>query len=164
MASFNQVILIGNLTRDPELRVTPKGTALCKFGIAVNRTYKDESGNNREEVNFFDIDAWGKQAEVISKFMTKGRPIFIQGRLKQETWDDKTTGQKRSKVVVVLEAFQFIGSREGGGQGGGSSAPAHSAGADDGVDQGNVPPPRPPVRNAPPPPAASNDVVEDVPF
>jgi len=160
MASFNQVILIGNLTRDPEMRVTPKGTALCKFGLAVNRSYKDESGNVREEVNFFDIDAWGKQAEVIAKFMTKGRPIFIQGRLKQDTWDDKTTGQKRSKVSVVLENFQFIGSREGGAQPG---APA-TGGSDEGIDQTSAPPARPPVRSATPPPAAQGNIDEDVPF
>ena len=163
MASFNQVILIGNLTRDPELRVTPKGTALCTFGLAVNRSYKDESGNVREEVNFFDIESWGKQAEVISKFMTKGRPFFVQGRLKQDTWDDKTTGQKRSKIKIVLENFQFIGSRDAGAQPGSpASAPAPSS--DEGIDQTAAPPPRPPVRGAPPPPAPQGNIEEDVPF
>jgi len=163
MASFNQVILIGNLTRDPELRVTPKGTALCTFGLAVNRSYKDESGNVREEVNFFDIESWGKQAEVISKFMTKGRPIFIQGRLRLDTWDDKTTGQKRNKIKIVLENFQFIGSREGGGTA--SSASAPTVNADEGIDQTAAPPPRPPVRAViPPPPAAQGNIEEDVPF
>jgi len=160
MASFNQVILIGNLTRDPELRVTPKGTALCTFGLAVNRSYKDESGNTREEVSFFDIEAWGKNAENISKYLTKGRPLFVQGRLKMDTWDDKTTGQKRSKIKIVLEGFQFIGSREGGAQ---SAAPAPSG--DEGIDQTSAPPARPPVRNAPPPPpAAQGNIEEDVPF
>ncbi|AWI08364.1 single-stranded DNA-binding protein [Ereboglobus luteus] len=159
MASFNQVILIGNLTRDPELRVTPRGTSICQFGIAVNRTYKDESGNSKEEVNFFDIEAWGKQGEVISKFMSKGRPIFVQGRLKQDSWEDKATGQKRSKVKIVLEGFQFIGSRDGGQQGGGSS--------EENFDQAspverNSPPPRPPMRNNPPP--AQDNIDEDVPF
>ena len=102
---------MGNLTRDPEVRVTPKGTALCTFGIAVNRTYKNEAGQQVEEVNFFDIECWGKIAEVIGKFFTKGKPIFIQGRLKLDTWDDKATGTKRSKVKVVLEQFQFLGGR-----------------------------------------------------
>ncbi len=160
MASFNQVILIGNLTRDPELRVTPKGTSICQFGIAVNRTYKDEAGNAKEEVNFFDIEAWGKQGEVISKYMSKGRPIFVQGRLRQDTWDDKTTGQKRSKVKIVLEGFQFIGGREGGAtQGGGAS--------EENFDQASPverssPPPRQPSRSAPPPP--QDNIDEDVPF
>ncbi|MDF9828031.1 single-strand DNA-binding protein [Ereboglobus sp. PH5-5] len=160
MASFNQVILIGNLTRDPELRVTPRGTSICQFGIAVNRTFKDESGNSKEEVNFFDIEAWGKQGEVISKFMSKGRPIFVQGRLKQDSWEDKATGQKRNKIKIVLENFQFIGSRDGGGQQGGGSG-------EENFDQAspverNSPPPRPPVRNNPPP--AQDNIDEDVPF
>lgn len=160
MASFNQVILIGNLTRDPELRVTPKGTSICQFGIAVNRTYKDEAGNSKEEVNFFDIEAWGKQGEIISKYLSKGRPIFVQGRLRQDTWDDKATGQKRSKIKIVLEGFQFIGSRDGGGaQSGGAS--------EENFDQAspverNSPPPRQPSRSAPPPP--QDNIDEDVPF
>lgn len=161
MASFNQVILIGNLTRDPELRVTPKGTSICQFGIAVNRTYKDDAGNSKEEVNFFDIEAWGKQGEIISKYLSKGRPLFIQGRLKQDTWDDKATGQKRSKVKVVLDNFQFIGAREGGGQQGGG-------GGEESYEQASPverhsPPSRPPARNNPPPPPQDN-IDEDVPF
>jgi len=109
MASFNQVILIGNLTRDPELRVSPKGTSVCSFGVAVNRSFKDESGNTREEVSFLDIEAWGKPGETIAKYLSKGRPIFLQGRLKQDSWEDKR--QKRNKIVIILETFQFLGAR-----------------------------------------------------
>ncbi len=103
MASFNKVILLGNLTRDPELRYTPKGTAVARLGLAVNRSYKTDSGESKEEVTFIDVDAWGKQAELISQYLRKGNPIFIEGRLKLDQWDDKQTGQKKSKLGVVLE-------------------------------------------------------------
>jgi single-strand DNA-binding protein len=132
MASYNKVILVGNLTRDPELRYTPKGTAVAKLGLAVNRTWKTETGESKEEVTFVDVDAFGKQAEVIGQYMKKGRPILIEGRLKLDQWDDKQTGQKRSRLGVVMEAFQFLGSapgREGGGGGGGGDfAPRQSTG------------------------------------
>lgn len=121
MANFNKVILAGNLTRDPELRYTPKGTAVAKLGMAVNRTWKNEAGENKEEVTFIDIDAFGRQAEVIGQYLKKGRPILVEGRLKQDTWEDKTTHQKKSKLTVVLEAFQFLDSGRGDGGGGGGS-------------------------------------------
>src|SRR6185503_8159855 len=114
MASFNKVILMGNLTRDPELRYTPKGTAVAKLGLAVNRVYTTESGEKKEEVTFIDVDAFARQAEIISQYLKKGRPILVEGRLRQETWDDKATGQKRSKLSVVLENFQFLDSGKGG--------------------------------------------------
>jgi single-strand DNA-binding protein len=114
MASLNKVMLIGNLTRDPELRVTPKGTAICQFGLAINREFKDEAGNKREETTFVDVEAWGRQGETIAKYCTKGRPLFVDGRLKLDSWDDKTTGQKRSKMKVVVESFQFLGSKGDG--------------------------------------------------
>jgi single-strand DNA-binding protein len=110
MASFNKVILMGNLTRDPELRYTPKGMAIAKFGIAVNRVWKDEAGASKEEVTFVDIDAFGRQAETIGQYLKKGRPILIEGRLRLDTWDDKQTNQKRSKLGIVLESFQFVDS------------------------------------------------------
>lgn len=110
MASFNKVILIGNLTRDPELRYTPKGTAVARIGLAVGRNWRDESGQMHEETAFIDIDAFGKQAETIGQYLKKGRPVMIEGRLRLDTWDDKTTGQKRSKLLVVLENFQFLDS------------------------------------------------------
>ena len=119
MANFNKVILAGNLTRDPEVRYTPKGTAIAKLGIAINRTWKTETGETKEEVTFVDVDAFGRQAEVISQYLKKGRPILVEGRLKLDQWDDKQTGQKRSRLGVVLEGFQFLDSGRGDGSGGG---------------------------------------------
>src|ERR1700733_21176 len=118
MASFNRVILVGNLTRDPELRYTPKGTAVARITLAVNRTFTSgEGGEKKEEVSFVDVDVWGRQAEVISQYMKKGRPLLVEGRLKQDTWEDKNTKQKQSKLKVVLESFSFIDSKgpDGGG-------------------------------------------------
>ena len=130
MANFNKVILAGNLTRDPELRYTPKGTAIARIGIAINRTWKDESGQNKEEVTFVDVDAWGRQAEVISQYLKKGRPILMEGRLKLDQWEDKNTHQKQSKLRVVLESFQFLDSgRTEGMEGGGRPRPASAPAA-----------------------------------
>jgi single-strand DNA-binding protein len=124
MASFNKVILAGNLTRDPELRYTPKGTAVARITLAVNRTYTSgEGGEKKEEVSFVDVDVWGRQAEVISQYMKKGRPLLVEGRLKQDTWEDKNTKQKQSKLKVVLESFSFLDS----GNRGGEAAPARPA-------------------------------------
>jgi single-strand DNA-binding protein len=135
MANLNKVMLIGNLTRDPELRVTPKGTAICQFSLAVNRKFKDESGGEREEVTYVDIEAWSKQGETIAKYCTKGRPLFVEGRLRLDQWEDKNTKEKRSRMKVVLENFQFLGSGRadgaasggGGGGEGGYAAPAPRA-------------------------------------
>jgi len=140
MASYNKVILIGNLTRDPELRYTQKGTAIAKIGIAVNRVWRDEAGAQHEEVTFVDVEAFNKQAETLGQYMKKGRPIMIEGRLKLDSWEDKQTNQKRSRLVVVLDSFQFL---DFGGR------PA---------DEGGVPPPpRPaaPAHAAPAAPASS---------
>ncbi len=112
MASYNKVIIAGNLTRDPETRVTPKGTAICQFGLAVNRKWKNDGGEMQEEVTFIDCEAWGKTAELVGKHLTKGRGALVDGRLKLDTWDDKTSGQKRSKLKVVVEAVQFLGGKE----------------------------------------------------
>ena len=116
MANFNKVILAGNLTRDPELRYTPKGTAIAKFGLAINRTWRTDTGESKEEVTFVDLDAFGKQAETLAQYMKKGSPLLVEGRLKLDQWDDKQTGQKRSRMGVVIEGFQFLGSgnRDGG--------------------------------------------------
>jgi len=119
MANFNKVILAGNLTRDPELRYTPKGTAVARLGIAINRKWKSETGEMKEEVTFVDVDAFGKTAETIGQYLKKGRPILIEGRLRYETWEDKQTKQKKSKLGVVMETFQFLDS--GGGRGGDAS-------------------------------------------
>lgn len=109
MSSFNKVILLGNLTRGPEMRTTNSGTSICKFGIATTRVSRGSDGEQREEVVFIDVDAFGKQAEVIGRYFTKGRPIFIEGRLRLDQWES-STGEKRSKLSVILESFQFIGS------------------------------------------------------
>src|SRR5947199_2840046 len=153
MANYNRVILAGNLTRDPEVRYTPKGMAIAKFGLAINRTWKNESGETKEEVTFVDVDAFGRTAEVISQYLKKGRPILVEGRLKLDQWDDKQTGQKRSRLGVILENFQFLDSGRGDGAGGGgsrSSAPS-------------APPSAPASPEAPEPesPAPEED---DVPF
>lgn len=118
MASFNKVILVGNLTRDPELRYTPKGTAIAKIGLAVNRVWTTESGEKKEEVTFVDVDVFGRTAENVGQYMRKGRPILIEGRLRLDQWDDKQTGQKKSKLGVVAETVQFLGSPAGGAEGG----------------------------------------------
>jgi len=124
MASFNKVILVGNLTRDPELRYTPKGTAIAKIGLAVNRVWTNEAGEKKEEVTFVDVDVFGRTAENVGQYMRKGRPILIEGRLRLDQWDDKQTGQKKSKLGVVAETVQFLGSAQGGGEGGAPSAPS----------------------------------------
>ena len=126
MASFNKVILAGNLTRDPELRYTPKGTAVARIGLACNRKWKSETGEMKEEVTFVDVDAFGKSAETIGQYLKKGRPILIEGRLRYDTWEDKQTKQKRSKLGVVLESFQFLDSGGGRGGDGGEGGPAAS--------------------------------------
>lgn len=120
MASFNKVMLLGNCTRDPEVKYTPKGSAVTDLGLAVNRYYTTDGGEKREETTFVDVTIWGRQAEVAGQYLKKGRPVFIEGRLQLDTWDDKQTNQKRSKLRVVCENFQLLGSREGGGEGGGS--------------------------------------------
>jgi len=114
MSSFNRTILLGNLARDPDLRYTPKGAAVADFAIAVNRRWKTESGEEKDEVSFVDIVAFGRQAETIAQYVKKGDPLLLEGRLKQESWEDKTTHQKRSKLKVVLESFTFVGTRKAG--------------------------------------------------
>lgn len=110
MPSFNRVILCGNLTRDPELKYTPKGTAIARIGLAMNRKWKDQDGEQREEVLFVDCESFGRTAETIGQYLSKGKPILIEGRLKLDTWTDKATNQQRSKLGVIIENFQFLGS------------------------------------------------------
>jgi single-strand DNA-binding protein len=124
MNGYNRVIIAGNLTRDPELRYTPKGTAVARLTLAVNRSYTGENGEKKEEVSFVDVDAWARQAEVLAQYMKKGRPLLVEGRLKQDTWEDKNTHQKQSKLKVVLEGFTFIDSRGPDGAGAPVSRPA----------------------------------------
>ena len=150
MASFNKVILMGNLTRDPELRYTPKGTAVAKLGLAVNRVWKTETGETKEDVLFIDVEAFSRQAETIGQYLKKGSPVLVEGHLRLDTWDDKQTNQKRSKILVAAENVRFLGSgqpREGG--------------APDVVRN------RAPATASPPPPAAEpaeEPPADDVPF
>lgn len=120
MASFNKVILVGNLTRDPQVRYTPGGTAVAEIGLAVNRQWFDKQSNSRrEEVTFVDVTLWGRTAEIAGEYLGKGRQVLIEGRLQTDSWDDKETGQKRSKLRVVCENLTMLGSRSEGGSGGG---------------------------------------------
>ena len=152
MASYNKVILVGNLTRDPELRYTPKGMAIAKIGLAVNRNWTNEAGEKKEEVTFVDVDIFGRTAENVAQYMKKGRPILIEGRLRLDQWDDKQTGQKRSRLSVVAETVQFLGSPPGGGE---SSAPAPAR-------PGTAP--SAPAAVEPPEPDAPPHEGDDVPF
>lgn len=148
MASFNKVILLGNLTRDPEVRYTPKGTAVTDLGLAVNRTYTADNGEKREEVTFVDVTFWGRTAEVAGEYLKKGRPVFVEGRLQLDSWDDKTSGQKRTKLKVIGENMQMLG------------APRGSGGGDE-ESSGGLRPNRP----APPPKAAPSAPDDDeIPF
>jgi len=121
MANLNKVMIIGNVTRDPEIKYTPKGSAVTDLGIAVNRVYTPEGGEKREETTYVDVTLWGRQAEIAGEYCKKGRSVYIEGRLQLDSWDDKTSGQKRSKLRVVGESFQLLGPRPGGGGGGGHS-------------------------------------------
>ena len=117
MRGFSKAIITGNLTRDPELRTTPNGATVCSFSVAVNRVYRDASGEQREDVSFIDCSAWGKLGEMINQYAKKGSGVLVSGRLDQRSWEDKTTGQKRSRVEIVVEDFNFTGSanRDNGG-------------------------------------------------
>lgn len=140
MPNYNKVLLMGNITRDIELKHTPSNQAVATIGLAVNRRYKTKEGEDREDVTFVDCEAWGRTAEVIHQYFGKGKPIFVEGRLKLDQWEDKD-GKKQSKLRVVIEGFEFVESRGGGGEGGGGgrssgsrdreyapSAPARSSG------------------------------------
>jgi len=153
MTGFNKVILAGNLTRDPELRYTPKGTAIAQLGLAINRTWTSETGEKKDDVTFVTVEAWGRQGEVLAQYLKKGRPLLMEGRLKLDQWEDKNTHQKQSRLKVVLESFVFVDSK------GADAAP------------GEPPPGRPPASPAPAPqpPAAQEPEPQppeedDVPF
>ena len=133
MPNLNKVMIMGNLTRDPEVKYTPKGTAVADLALVINRVYSTDAGEKREETTYVDVELWGRQAEIAGEYLRKGRPVYIEGRLKLDTWDDKQTGQKRSKMRVVGEALQLLGSREGGGGG---------ADGEDGPRQAQRPPQR----------------------
>jgi len=172
MANLNKVMLIGNVTRDPEIRYTPKGTALVDLGLAVNRRYTAENGEKREETTFVEITFWGRTAEIAHEYLKKGRSVYVEGRLQLDSWDDKATGQKRSKLKIVGEEMQMLGSREGGSGGGGSREP--SSGEYDEEPRSSRPASRPPQQqrpagrpaSAPKPPVDPDLDVEgdDIPF
>lgn len=122
MASFNKVIVMGNLTRDPELRYTPQGTAVCEFSIAINERFKNAAGN-QEKVHYVDVVAWSKTAELVAEHLTKGSSVLIDGKLTQDRWEDAQSGQKRSKLKVTAERVTFTGRPKGDGQGGGGQQP-----------------------------------------
>lgn len=130
MASFNRVILVGNLTRDPQVKYTPSGMAVTEIGLAVGRVWNDrQSGQKREETTFVDVTLWGRQAEIAGEYLSKGRPVLIEGRLQLDTWEDKQTQQKRSKLRVVGETMQLLGGRgDTAGRATGSGAPAFDSG------------------------------------
>ena len=120
MPNYNKVMLMGRLTRDPEVRYSANGTAITNIGLAVNRNWRNQDGQTQEEVTFVDVTAFGKRGEAVGQYLKKGRPIFIEGHLRMDQWDDKQTGQKRSKLAIIMDAFEFIDSR-GEGEGGGGN-------------------------------------------
>ena len=147
MASFNKVILVGNLTRDPEVRYIPSGSAVGDISLAVNSQWTDRKTNERkEEVTFVEVTLWGRTAEIAGEYLAKGRPVLIEGRLSLDSWEDKETGQKRSKLKVVADSMQLLGSRDGAG--------AASGGASAGGGTGGSPASRGPTRPAGPKPPA----------
>lgn len=151
MASLNKVMLIGNVTRDPEVKFTPKGSAVADLGLAVNRVYTNQSGEKTEEVTYVDVELWDRLAEIAGEYAKKGRPVFIEGRLRLDSWEDKQSGQKRNRLKVVAEGLQLLGSRPGGGGGGADY---------EGEGEAAAKPPRPaPARSA-----ASEPADDDIPF
>ena len=148
MASYNRVVLLGNCTRDPELKYTPKGTAVTELGLAVNRSYSVDGGEKREETTFVDVTFWGRTAEIAGEYIKKGRPVMIEGRLQLDSWEDKQSGQKRSKLKVVGENLQLLGGRDGGAEAGGSRPPARTSAP----------------RSVKPAPASSEAADDDIPF
>ena len=182
MAQLNKVYLMGNLTRDPELRRLANGTAVTDLGLALNRSFTGKDGERRDEVTYIDVTVWNRQAETCAEYLKKGRPVHVEGYLKMDQWDDKTTGEKRSKLKVEAERVQFLGGRDGGGGGGGGdddySAPAPREApprrsAPDSRGQGGGAPSRggyapshnaPPARRPPPPPVDNDGDEDDIPF
>ncbi|MFT6180864.1 MAG: single-strand DNA-binding protein [Akkermansiaceae bacterium] len=169
MANVNKVMLLGNITRDLEVRYTPKGTAVCDLGMAINRHRTADNGEKIEEVTFVDVTLWGRNAELAGKYLAKGRQVFIEGRLQLDQWDDKTTGQKRTRLRVVGENMQFIGGQGqsgGGSQGGGGGGGSASQPQESGPPQQEQPQSSPPPSNQGGAAAADsfdNDA-DDIPF
>jgi single-strand DNA-binding protein len=161
MASVNRVTLIGNLTRDPQLKYLPSQTAVVEFGLAMNRRFKAANGEDREEATFVDCSAFGKMAETINQYCQKGKLLYVEGRLKYDQWEDKQGGGKRSKLSVVIENFQFLGGREGGGGGGGGGGGRQQSGDEGGYQQSRPPARGQPQRNSAPPPEQQEPPIGD---
>ena len=153
MANYNKVILAGNLTRDPQMSILPSQTPVTEFGMAINRRWKGQDGQQREETCFVDCQCYGRQAEILNQYMSKGRPILVEGRLRFSSWEDKT-GQKRSKLRVVVERFQFLGGRPAGAEAGPAAAQPPAPSASPGEPVG-------PDESAPPPDEGNRD---NIPF
>lgn len=179
MAQLNKVYLMGNLTRDPELRRLANGTAVTDLGLALNRSFQGKDGERREEVTYVDVTVWDRQAENCAEYLKKGRAVFIEGFLKMDQWDDKTTGEKRSKLKIQADRVQFIGGRDGAAPAGGDedfsppqresaprrSAPEQPRNQGGGPSRGYSPPNNaPPSRRPPPPPVESDGDEDDIPF
>lgn len=148
MPNYNLVVLMGHMTRDPEVAYTPKGTAICNFGLAINRYWKDDQGNKKEKVAFIECQAWNNNAEIIGQRVKKGHSLHVSGSIEQDTWDDKQTGQKRSKLFVRVDSVQLLGQKE-------SSAPSQPS-----------KPSQPPRTSRPPvdPDLDPDDDGSDIPF
>jgi len=159
MANVNKVILIGNVTRDPEVKFTSKGSAVTDIGLAINRNYTLDNGEKREETTYVDVELWGRLAEIAGEYAKKGRPVYIEGRLRMDTWEDKASGQKRSRMKVVGENLQLLGGRAGG------SGPSEEGGHESYDSAPTAPrrsaPPQAQRQVAPPPSDAQDD---DIPF
>ncbi len=159
MANLNKVFLMGNLTADPEIRYTPKGTAVCDIRLAINRYFSSDSSDRQEETTFVDVTLWSRQAEIAGTYLKKGRGVFIEGRLQLDSWEDKQSGQKRTKRRVIGENLQLFPRGEGGPQGGGPDAPPFNRPA--GNNFGGSSRPDSPM----PPSSPSNDYEDDdIPF
>lgn len=161
MANYNKVILVGNLTRDPQLSYLPSQTPVVEFGLAVNRNWTGQDGQKREETCFVDCKAFGKQADTLNKYMAKGRPILIEGRLQLSSWEDKE-GNKRSKLRVVVENFQFLGGGQGGGQYSGGQARQQAPAQ--GPADSQEPPPQTPSSDEPVYDEFTQGGGEEIPF
>lgn len=158
MASLNKVMLIGNVTRDPEIKYTPKGSAVADLGLAINRSYTNQGGEKVEETTFVDVELWGRLAEIAGEYAKKGRPIFIEGRLRIDSWEDKQSGQKRSRLKVVGEGLQLLGTRQGGGGG------EYDMDSPPASPTPQRRPAAPPQRQGPPKPAPLDAEDDDIPF
>ncbi len=158
MANVNKVILIGNVTRDPEVKFTPKGSAVTDIGLAINRNYTLDNGEKREETTFVDVELWGRLAEIAGEYAKKGRPIYIEGRLRMDSWEDKTSGQKRSRMKVVGENLQLLGGRPGGSSSGGGGDYEGGGHSEQRTSQ------RPATPRPSSPPPSSSEPDDDIPF